>query len=87
LPGVEHSTADSHFKYIQVCAQLPTSAVNVALPACAAARRAAALCCCGAGRAAISRYLLPAWPTAANPPHAAAAGEWDRRTDGHRTVG
>jgi len=27
-------------------------------------------------------YLLPAGPTAANPPHAAAAGELDRRTDG-----
>jgi len=40
-------------------------------------------CCCGAGRAAIDRYLLPAVPTAANPPHAAAAGEWDRQTDGH----
>jgi len=34
-------------------------------------------CCCGAGRAAIDRYLLPAGPTAANPPHAAAAGNWD----------
>jgi len=28
----------------------------------------------------------PAWPTAANLLRAAAAGEWDRRTDGHRTV-
>jgi len=36
----------------------------------------------GVGRAAIDRYLLPAGPTAANPPHAAAAGEWDRQTDG-----
>jgi len=67
----------------------------VALPALA--RR-----CCGAaaaeltpaGRAAIDRYILPAGPTAANPLHAAAAGELDRyadrqtdgRTDGHRTV-
>jgi len=44
------------------------------LPAFAAARRAAA-------RAAIDRYRLPAGPVAANPRHAAAAGEWDRRTD------
>ena len=37
-----------------------------------------------AATAAIDRYLLvlPAGPTAANPPHAAAAGEWDRQTDG-----
>jgi len=35
-----------------------------------------------AGRAAIDRYLSPAEPTAANPPHAAAAVDrWDRRTD------
>ena len=49
------------------------------LPAFAAACRTAALCCCrcGAGRAAIDRYLLPAGPIAANPPHAAAAGNWD----------
>ena len=66
----------------QVCVQLPTCADNVALPAFAAERRAAAPCCCGAGRAAIDRYLLPAGPTAANLPHAAAAGEWDRQTDG-----
>ena len=59
----------------QVCVQLPTSAVNVALPAFAAARRAA-----------IHRYLLPAGPTAANPPRVAAAGERDRQTDGHRSV-
>ena len=40
--------------------------------------------CCWApcsGRAAIDRYLLPTGPTAANPPHAAAAGEWNRQTD------
>jgi len=37
-------------------------------------------------RAAIDRYRLPAGPTAANLPHAAAAGEWDRLTDGHRSV-
>jgi len=37
--------------------------------------------------AAVGRYLLPAGPTAANPPHAAAAVDrWDRQTDGHRTV-
>jgi len=34
-----------------------------------------------AGRAAVDQYLLAAGPTAANPPHAAAAGEWDRQTD------
>ena len=31
--------------------------------------------------AAIERYLLPAGPTAANPPHVAAAGAWDGWTD------
>jgi len=43
-----------------VYVQLPTAAVNVALPAFAAARRAAASRCCGAGRAAAktSRTLL-----------------------------
>ena len=43
----------------------------------------------GAGHAAIDRYLLPAGPTAANPPHAAAASNgWDRQTDTvrHRTI-
>jgi len=50
--------------------ELPTQAENVALPAAADARRAAAPCCFGAGRPAID----PAGPTAANPPHAAAAG-------------
>ena len=34
-----------------------------------------------AAAAAIDRYVLPAGPTAANPPYTAAAGEWDRRTD------
>ena len=63
----------------QVCVQLPTYAENVALPAFAAALRAAAPCCCGTGCATIDRYLLLAWPTAANIPHAAAAGELDRR--------
>jgi len=34
-------------------------------------------------RAEIDRYLLPAGPTAANPPHAGAAvDKWDRQTDG-----
>jgi len=46
--------------------QLPTYAENVALSAFAAAR---------AGRAAIDRYLLFVGRTAANPPHAAVAGE------------
>ena len=54
----------------------------VELPAFAAARRAVAPC----GRAAIDRHLTPAGPTAANPSHAAAAGKWDRNTDGHRAV-
>ena len=36
-----------------------------------------------AGRAAIDRHLLPTGPTAANPPHAAAAVDrWVRQTDG-----
>jgi len=60
-------------------AQLSAPAVNVALPAFAAA----APCCCGAGRAAIYWYRLPAGPTAANTPHAAAVGEWDRQADKH----
>ena len=46
----------------------------------AAARRAAAEARPTA--AAIDRYLLPAGPTAAIPPHVAAAGEWNRQTDG-----
>jgi len=50
------------------------SAVNVAVPAFAAARCAAAPCFCGAGRAANDRYILPVGPTAANPLHTAAAG-------------
>ena len=51
----------------------------MALPAFAAALGAAAQCCCGTGCATIDRYLLLAWPTAANIKHAAAAGELDRR--------
>jgi len=55
-----------------ICVQLPTSAVNVALPAFAAGRRAA-----------IDRYLLSAGLTAANPQQRRAAGEYrDRQTDG-----
>ena len=54
----------------------------MALPAIAAERRSTVPCCCGARRAAIDRYVLPAEPTAANPLHAAAAGEWDIQTDG-----
>ena len=62
--------------------QLPASADDVTLPAVAAEH---------AGLAEIDRYLLPAGPTAANPPHAAAAVDrWDRQTngetDGHRIV-
>jgi len=49
--------------------------------------------CCGAaaadrrpaGRAAIDRYLLASWPTAANPQQRRAAAGWDRRTDS-RTI-
>ena len=44
--GLSHRIrhADHRRAGIQVCDQLPTSAVNVALPAFAAARRAAAPC-------------------------------------------
>ena len=54
------------------------------LLAFAADRRAAAAPLLpGAGRAAIDRYLLPAGPTAANPPHAAVAVDsWAIKTDG-----
>jgi len=50
------------------------SADHVTLVAVAAERRPR--------RAAIDRYLLFAGPTAANPLHATAAGELNRRTDG-----
>ena len=51
------------------------------------AHAAAAPLLLGAGRAVIDPYLLPAEPTAANPPHAVAvASSWDRRADRHRTV-
>ena len=78
MPGVRRSSVCCAE---QISVQPPTSAANVALPASAAARRAAAPCCCGAGRAAIDRYILPAGPTAANPPHDAATGERDGQTD------
>jgi len=42
-------------------------------------RGTARICCCGACRAAVGQYLPPARLTAANPLHAAAAGEWDSR--------
>ena len=34
-----------------------------------------------AASAAIGRYVLHAGPTAANPPHAAAASKWHRQSD------
>jgi len=57
--------------YPLVCAQLPPSADNVTLLAFAPERRAAA----APATAAIDRYLLPAGPTAANPPQRHAAVE------------
>ena len=66
--------------------QLPTSVNNVTLLAFAAERPAAT---------AFDRCILPAGPTAANPPHAAAAvdrcdrradGQTNTQTDGRRTV-
>ena len=62
--------------YKQVCVQLPTSADNVALPAFAAARHTAVRLLLTAGRAAIDRYLLHAWLSAANPQQRRAAAEW-----------
>ena len=55
--------------YGPVCIQLPTSVVNVTLLAVAAVRRS------------LLQYRLPAGPTAANPPHVAAADETHRRKD------
>jgi len=47
-------------------------------------QKAAAL---GAEAPCSSRPKSPAHgATAANPPRAAAVGEWNRQTDGHRTV-
>jgi len=63
----------------QVCVQPSPSAVNTTLPAFAAERHAAA----ELAAATIDQYLLPAGPTAANQPHAAAAGKWDRQMDRH----
>ena len=61
----------------QVCVQLPTYADNVTLLAFAAAERRAAV------RRVIDRYLLPAGPTAANPPQRyAVVDRWDRQTGG-----
>ena len=57
---------------VQHCVRLSTYTVSVTLLTFVAQRRAAA---------AIDRYLLPARPTAANPPHAGAGCEWDRQTD------
>jgi len=74
-------------RFVQVCVQLPTSAVNVSLLVLAAERRAATPCCGATApgsptAAALVRYLLPARRSAANPPHAAAAVERreERRT-------
>ena len=61
----------------QVCVQLPTSADNATVFAG----------CCWAPAVQHDRYLLPTGPTAANPPHAAAAVDrLDRQTDGCHTV-
>jgi len=49
------------------------------------AMRHCSSCCAPSPAAAIDRHRLPAGPTAANPPHAAVAGKWDRQTDGRRT--
>jgi len=61
----------------------PPSALNVTLPAFAAERRRR----CSAAPAAIDRYLLPAWRTAANPLTAAAPdmelGHWVTGSMGH----
>jgi len=62
----------SLFQLIQAAVQFPTSAANVTL----------LQLLLSAGRAAIDRYLLPAGPTAANPPHTVAAVDrWGRQTD------
>ena len=57
---------------------LPTSADKVTLFTFVTERRAAG----NVAATAIDQYLLPAGPTSANPPHAAAAvNTWDRQTD------
>jgi len=72
----------------QVGVQLLTPAGNVTLLAFAVERRVVVRRAAVARMdAAIDRYLLPAGPTAANPPHAASAVDrWHRQTDGHRTI-
>jgi len=71
------------FEYINLLVnkssvQRPTSADNVTLLAFAAERRAALRL----AAAAIDRYLLPAEPTAANPPQRhAAVDRWDVRSN------
>jgi len=70
----------------QVCVQLATFAVNVALHTFTAVCSAVALCCCGTSQAAIDRYLLPARPTATNPLHTATAGKWDRQMNRRTTT-
>jgi len=55
------------------------AAVNMTLLTSAADHHAAvAPLLLGAGHVVIDRYLLPAWPTVANLPHAAAVvNSWD----------
>jgi len=70
---------------MQVCVQPYTAAVNMTLLTFAANRHGAVTA--GASHVIINRYLLPARPTAANLPLAAAAVDsWARQMDGHRTV-
>jgi len=69
--------------------QLSVSADNVALPAFTAVCLAAVLLLMSTGRAAISRYLLPTVPTAANPPVTCSGcmmGRTERWMDGCPTV-
>jgi len=68
----------------QACIQLPTSAVNVALPTFAAAQNAVAPCCCSAGCAANKQHLLPVGSTVTNLPQCCCSrqmGQTDRQTD------
>ena len=64
----------------KVCVELPTSAVNVALPASAIAPSAAASCCCAAGRAAVDRHTLRAH---SNKPAARCCSRQMGETDGY----
>ena len=77
-------TLNTQTNHQQVCYQLSTSAVSVALPACAAVRRVRCLpLMLGARRLLVRRYLLPAERPAANSLHAAAAvHRRDRQADG-----